>query len=150
MAGNTQQFGVRGADTSRVVSELTKLTSLMRQLAVGQHQQVVQRVCGICTSVEHPTDMCPTLIPGSVRRRIPIWKTVVSEPAIVPAEFESRVACSTKIWTSRGNASSKSSQLSTTRTKIPSIRIPPTTATSFATPTKFFPDRRLSETNVKM
>ncbi|RDX83936.1 hypothetical protein CR513_35091, partial [Mucuna pruriens] len=65
MANNMQQFGTRGAGQSRVVNEvetidnvrlenqLTELTSLVRQLAVGQHQ--------ICTSVEHPTDMCPTL-----------------------------------------------------------------------------------------
>ncbi|RDY01489.1 hypothetical protein CR513_15176, partial [Mucuna pruriens] len=32
------------------------------QLAIGQHQpNIAARVCGICTSVEHPTDMCPTL-----------------------------------------------------------------------------------------
>ncbi|RDX79795.1 hypothetical protein CR513_39731, partial [Mucuna pruriens] len=32
------------------------------QLAIGQHQPViVAKVCGICTSVEHPIDMCPTL-----------------------------------------------------------------------------------------
>ncbi|RDX71289.1 hypothetical protein CR513_49386, partial [Mucuna pruriens] len=31
-------------------------------LAVGQHQPAMAaKVCGICTSVEHPTDMCPTL-----------------------------------------------------------------------------------------
>ncbi|RDY09771.1 hypothetical protein CR513_05811, partial [Mucuna pruriens] len=40
---------------------LTKLTSLVRKLIVGQHHQAVQRVCGICTSVEHPTNLCPTL-----------------------------------------------------------------------------------------
>ncbi|RDY10421.1 hypothetical protein CR513_05054, partial [Mucuna pruriens] len=74
MASNTQQFGIRGASQSRMVNEidaidnlrlenqLTDLTSLVRQLAVGQHQQsIVARVCGICTSVEHPTNMCPTL-----------------------------------------------------------------------------------------
>ncbi|RDY13312.1 hypothetical protein CR513_01779, partial [Mucuna pruriens] len=59
MASNTQQFGIRRANQSRM---LTELTSLVRQLVVGQHQpSVVARVCGICTSVEHPTDMCPTL-----------------------------------------------------------------------------------------
>ncbi|RDY10543.1 hypothetical protein CR513_04912, partial [Mucuna pruriens] len=55
MASNTQQFRIRGgAGTSRVVSEvgivnnlclenqLTELTSLVRQLAVGHHQQVAQ------------------------------------------------------------------------------------------------------------
>ncbi|RDX94244.1 hypothetical protein CR513_23397, partial [Mucuna pruriens] len=54
MASNTQQFETRGA--------LTKLTSLVRQLTIGQHQPSAPvRVCGICTSVEYPTDMCPTL-----------------------------------------------------------------------------------------
>ncbi|RDY03058.1 hypothetical protein CR513_13401, partial [Mucuna pruriens] len=42
-------------------NQLTKLTSLVRQLVVRQHQQSTQRVYGICTSVEHPTDMYPTL-----------------------------------------------------------------------------------------
>ncbi|RDX88511.1 hypothetical protein CR513_29890, partial [Mucuna pruriens] len=64
MASNTQQFGIRGDSQSQMVNEigLTELTSLVRQLAIGQHQpSIVARVCGICTSVEHPTDMCPTL-----------------------------------------------------------------------------------------
>ncbi|RDX82097.1 hypothetical protein CR513_37155, partial [Mucuna pruriens] len=74
MASNTQQFGIRGPSQSRMVNEigatsnqrlenqLTKLTSLVRQLAVGQHQPAMAaKVCGICTSVEHLTDMCPTL-----------------------------------------------------------------------------------------
>ncbi|RDX83357.1 hypothetical protein CR513_35737, partial [Mucuna pruriens] len=50
MASNTQQFGIRGASQPRMVNEigavdnlrlenqLTKLTSLVRQLAVRQHQ----------------------------------------------------------------------------------------------------------------
>ncbi|RDX85183.1 hypothetical protein CR513_33679, partial [Mucuna pruriens] len=56
MASNMQQFGTkRVASTSKVVSErlenqLAELTSLVRQLTVGQHQQVMQRVCGICAS----------------------------------------------------------------------------------------------------
>ncbi|RDX95157.1 hypothetical protein CR513_22358, partial [Mucuna pruriens] len=74
MASNTQQFGIRGASQPRMVNEidavdnlrlenqLTELTSLVRKLAVGQHQpSIVARVCGICTFVEHPIDMCPTL-----------------------------------------------------------------------------------------
>ncbi|RDY05421.1 hypothetical protein CR513_10748, partial [Mucuna pruriens] len=74
MASNTQQFGIRGPSQSRMVNEIgaasnqrlenqmTELTSLVRQLAVGQHQPTLAaKVCGICTSVEHPTDMCPTL-----------------------------------------------------------------------------------------
>ncbi|RDX71508.1 hypothetical protein CR513_49136, partial [Mucuna pruriens] len=54
MTSNTQQFGTRGA--------LIELTSLVRQLAVRQHQPSAQvKFCGICTFVEHPTNMCPKL-----------------------------------------------------------------------------------------
>ncbi|RDX81779.1 hypothetical protein CR513_37495, partial [Mucuna pruriens] len=74
MASNTQQFGIKGPSQSRMVNkigaasnlrlenQLSKLTSLVRQLVVGQHQPNMEvKVCGICTSVEHPTDLCPTL-----------------------------------------------------------------------------------------
>ncbi|RDX70507.1 hypothetical protein CR513_50235, partial [Mucuna pruriens] len=74
MASNTQQFGIRGPNPSRPVNEidvasnqrlenqLTELTSLVRQLAVSQHHPAMAaKVCGICTSVEHPIDLCPTL-----------------------------------------------------------------------------------------
>ncbi|RDY10476.1 Retrovirus-related Pol polyprotein from transposon 17.6, partial [Mucuna pruriens] len=74
MASNTQQFGIRGASQSRMVNEisvvdnlrlknqLTELTSLVRQLAVRQHQpNIATKVCDICTSAEHTTNMCPTL-----------------------------------------------------------------------------------------
>ncbi|RDX89792.1 hypothetical protein CR513_28440, partial [Mucuna pruriens] len=68
MTSNTQQFGIRGPNQSRMMNEigaasnqrlenqLIELTSLVRQLAVGQHQPALAvKVCGICTSVEHPT-----------------------------------------------------------------------------------------------
>ncbi|RDY10008.1 hypothetical protein CR513_05538, partial [Mucuna pruriens] len=43
-------------------NQLSELTSLVRQLVVGQHQpSMATKVCGICTFVEHPTDLCPTL-----------------------------------------------------------------------------------------
>ncbi|RDX86075.1 hypothetical protein CR513_32633, partial [Mucuna pruriens] len=90
MVGNTQQFGIRGTsdngvskrcincdsstsqprmvneisavDKLRLENQLTELTSLVRQLVVGQHKPTIAaKVCGICTFVEHPTNMCPTL-----------------------------------------------------------------------------------------
>ncbi|RDX71407.1 hypothetical protein CR513_49260, partial [Mucuna pruriens] len=74
MASNMQLFGTRGTITPRMVNEvgmidnlrlenqLTELTSLVRQLAIGQLQPIATvKTCGICTSVEHPIDMCPTL-----------------------------------------------------------------------------------------
>ncbi|RDX72224.1 hypothetical protein CR513_48317, partial [Mucuna pruriens] len=67
MASNTQQFGVKGSIASRVVNKrldnkITELTSLVRQLVIGQHHtSLPAKVCGIFTSIEHPTDGCPTL-----------------------------------------------------------------------------------------
>ncbi|RDX95400.1 hypothetical protein CR513_22101, partial [Mucuna pruriens] len=53
---------IGAVDNLRLENQLTELTSLVRQLAVGQHQpNIAARVCGICTSMENPTDMCPTL-----------------------------------------------------------------------------------------
>ncbi|RDX84431.1 hypothetical protein CR513_34506, partial [Mucuna pruriens] len=53
---------VNTIDNLGLENQLTKLTSLVRQLAIDQHQPIaVVKACGICTSVEHPTDMCPTL-----------------------------------------------------------------------------------------
>ncbi|RDX84922.1 hypothetical protein CR513_33955, partial [Mucuna pruriens] len=53
---------IGAVSNQRLENQLTELTSLVRQLAVGQHQPAIAaKVCGICTSVEHPTDMCPTL-----------------------------------------------------------------------------------------
>ncbi|RDY07568.1 hypothetical protein CR513_08317, partial [Mucuna pruriens] len=74
MASNTQQFRIKGPNQSQMVNEigaasnqrlenqLTELTSLVKQLAVGQYQPAMTaKICGICTFVDHPTDMCPTL-----------------------------------------------------------------------------------------
>ncbi|RDY12133.1 hypothetical protein CR513_03105, partial [Mucuna pruriens] len=74
MASNTQQFGIKGsnqpwmvneigaASNQRLENQLIELTSLVRQLAVSQHQPAMAaKICDICTSMEHPTNMCPTL-----------------------------------------------------------------------------------------
>ncbi|RDX95163.1 hypothetical protein CR513_22353, partial [Mucuna pruriens] len=74
LVGNTQQFGFMGSPTPRVMNELvvvdnqrlenkiTELTSLVRQLAIGQHHSSpLVRVCGMCASIEHLTNVCPTL-----------------------------------------------------------------------------------------
>ncbi|RDY04794.1 hypothetical protein CR513_11449, partial [Mucuna pruriens] len=74
MASNTQQFGTRGTiapimvneigtiDNPRLENQLTELTSLVRQFAIGQHQSIAAvKACDICTSMEHLTDICPTL-----------------------------------------------------------------------------------------
>ncbi|KAL0413841.1 UNVERIFIED_CONTAM: hypothetical protein Sradi_1585800 [Sesamum radiatum] len=67
MAFNTQQFGSRNDNPPRKVSEvsvsinerLDEFTPLVKKFVVGGSQQV--KTCGICTSLEHFTDACPTL-----------------------------------------------------------------------------------------
>ncbi|XP_057505523.1 uncharacterized protein LOC130788837 [Actinidia eriantha] len=68
MAANSQQFGTRLDPPSKHVNEvnissleqqIASLTSLVRQMAVGNMQAA--KVCGICSIEGHPTDMCPTL-----------------------------------------------------------------------------------------
>ncbi|KAJ9176954.1 hypothetical protein P3X46_012212 [Hevea brasiliensis] len=68
MAANSQQFGMRmdhapkkvnEVSTSDLEKQISDLTSLVRQLAVGNMQTV--KVCGICSGSGHATDMCPTL-----------------------------------------------------------------------------------------
>ncbi|RDY05158.1 hypothetical protein CR513_11031, partial [Mucuna pruriens] len=69
MASNTQGPNqarmvneIDATSNQRLENQLTKLTSLVRQLAIGKHQPtIVAKVCGICTFVEHPIDLCPTL-----------------------------------------------------------------------------------------
>ncbi|RDX97296.1 hypothetical protein CR513_19954, partial [Mucuna pruriens] len=57
------------ASNQRLENQLTELTSLVRQLAVSQHQPVmVAKICGICTSVEHPL-ICAPLFKKSSRAK---------------------------------------------------------------------------------
>ncbi|KAL0412310.1 UNVERIFIED_CONTAM: hypothetical protein Slati_3820700 [Sesamum latifolium] len=67
MAFNTQQFGSINDNPPRKVNEvsasinerLDELTSIVKKFIVGGPQQV--KACGICTSLAHFTDACPTL-----------------------------------------------------------------------------------------
>jgi hypothetical protein len=68
MAANSQQFGsrldlpskhVNEVNISSLEQQIASLTSLIRQMAVGNVQTA--KACGICSVVGHPTDMCPTL-----------------------------------------------------------------------------------------
>ncbi|XP_031131881.1 uncharacterized protein LOC116033267 [Ipomoea triloba] len=68
MAKNSQQYGTRADGSIRRVNEVSSsqlenkisdLTTLVRQMAVGEMQST--GACGICSFVGHPTDMCPTL-----------------------------------------------------------------------------------------
>jgi len=81
MAANNQQFGTRVvaplrtttsevfvsmvADNQRLENKLKELTSLVRQLAIGQQKNMMianqPRLCGICCSSDHSTDACSTI-----------------------------------------------------------------------------------------
>ncbi|RDX67966.1 hypothetical protein CR513_53107, partial [Mucuna pruriens] len=127
MASNTQQFRTGGTIAPRMVNEvgtidnlrlenqLTELTSLVRQLAIGQHQPMATvKACGICTSIEHPTNMCPTLqeIESShlqkcwINRWPPVREAAICKPAFKPEHV------------------SKPRQLSTVESKIPGAIVP--------------------------
>nr|KYP31700.1 hypothetical protein KK1_047843 [Cajanus cajan] len=75
MASNSQLFSTRNdnaivirgvhdvvADADKKLeSKLDALVNLVTQLAANQKFASVARVCGICTSINHPIDACPSL-----------------------------------------------------------------------------------------
>ncbi|RDX75205.1 hypothetical protein CR513_44935, partial [Mucuna pruriens] len=60
MASNTQQFGIRGPNQSRMIGESVDQVDIISD-TVEHQPAMAAKICGICTSMEHPTDMCPTL-----------------------------------------------------------------------------------------
>ena len=71
MAANSQQFTNRAEPPKRVnevstpsniEQQIANLTSLFQQFATGTIQQA--KVCGVCSTVGHHTDMCPNLQDG--------------------------------------------------------------------------------------
>jgi hypothetical protein len=67
MTVNPQQFGVHVNSFKRVIqvihsnieTQLSKLTSLVRQVVLGQVRYV--KVCDICSFLDYPTNRCPQL-----------------------------------------------------------------------------------------
>ncbi|RDX98284.1 hypothetical protein CR513_18830, partial [Mucuna pruriens] len=52
-------YGNRQLEIGKLVD---RVDIIGEAIAIGQHQpSIVAKVCGICTSVENPTDMCPIL-----------------------------------------------------------------------------------------
>lgn len=49
---------VKEAGISKLEQQIANLTSLMEQVMMGKGQV---KVCGVCSTLGHPTDMCPTL-----------------------------------------------------------------------------------------
>ncbi|RDX95409.1 hypothetical protein CR513_22080, partial [Mucuna pruriens] len=107
----------------RLENQLTKLTSLARQLAVRQHQpSIVARVSGICTSMEHSTNMCPTLQETYSNHLESVGAIGVVWKATILAKTESRAICTSAIQTCL-ECTSRINRLSITNSTIPSATV---------------------------
>ncbi|KAF1884450.1 hypothetical protein Lal_00028328 [Lupinus albus] len=78
MASNSQQFNARSSDAivvrgfhdvgtnaarqDKLETKIDSLTTLITQLAINLQKSSMARVCGICTSSDHYSDMCPSLL----------------------------------------------------------------------------------------
>jgi len=77
MASNSQQFSARNnvivfigvhevaqnssssVETKKVEGKLDALVNLVTQLAMNKKSAPVARLCGLCSSADHHTDLCP-------------------------------------------------------------------------------------------
>ena len=80
MASNSQQFSTRNdaivlrgvhevamdssssTENKKLERKLDALVNLVTQLAMNQKSTPVARVCGLCSSVDHHTDLCPFVL----------------------------------------------------------------------------------------
>ncbi|KAH1209982.1 hypothetical protein GmHk_15G044375 [Glycine max] len=76
MASNSQQFSARSdaiiirgvhevatnssGETKKLEGKLDALVNLVTQLAMNQKSAPVARLCGLCSSADHYTDLCPS------------------------------------------------------------------------------------------
>ncbi|RDY02995.1 hypothetical protein CR513_13474, partial [Mucuna pruriens] len=152
MASNTQQFGIRGAGPSQMVNkigavdnlrlenQLTKLTSLVRQLVVGQHQpSIAARIFGICTSVGYPTDMCTTL-----QETMSDHPKSVGAIGAISARAELRAICGSTIWICP-KCTPRSNRLPIAKSTILDTTFPTTAATKSANSRQLTISRGLEE-----
>ncbi|KAF1893092.1 hypothetical protein Lal_00035527, partial [Lupinus albus] len=54
--------GRNAARQDKLETKIDSLTTLITQLAINQQTSSMARVCGICTSSDHYSDMCPSLL----------------------------------------------------------------------------------------
>ncbi|RDX98417.1 hypothetical protein CR513_18671, partial [Mucuna pruriens] len=138
MASNTQQFGIRGVGQPRMVNEIGVVDNLRLENQLTELTSLV-RVCGLYTSVEHPTDMCTTL--QETKSDHP---KSVGEIGAFSARAESRALCSLAIRICP-ECTSNSKWLSSVESTTPSITVPITTTTENATSRQLTISGRLDE-----
>ncbi|XP_025979703.1 uncharacterized protein [Glycine max] len=87
MASNSQQFSARNdaivirgvhevatnpsasSETKKLEGKLDALVNLVTQLALNQKSVPVARLCGLCSSADHHTDLCPSMQqPGAIEQ----------------------------------------------------------------------------------
>ncbi|KAH1060616.1 hypothetical protein GYH30_004200 [Glycine max] len=87
MASNSQQFSARNdaivirgvhevatnpsasSETKKLEGKLDALVNLVTQLALNHKSVPVARVCGLCSSADHHTDLCPSMQqPGAIEQ----------------------------------------------------------------------------------
>ena len=79
MSSNSQQFSARNdaivirgvhevatnsstvAETKKLEGKLDALVNLVTQLAVNKKSAPVAKLCGLCSSADHHTDLCPSV-----------------------------------------------------------------------------------------
>ena len=77
MASNSQQFSARSdaivirgvhevaanssGETKKLEGKLDALVNLVTQLAMNKKSAPVARLCGLCSSIDHHTDLCPSV-----------------------------------------------------------------------------------------
>jgi len=79
MASNSQQFSAKSdaivirkvhevatnssssGETKKLEGKLDALVNLVTQLAMNQKFAPVARLCGLCSSADHHTDLCPSM-----------------------------------------------------------------------------------------
>ena len=87
MASNSQQFSARNdvivlrgvhevatdssssTENKKLERKLDALVNLVTQLAMNQKSAPVARVCGLCSSADHHTDLCPSLQQSGVNEQ---------------------------------------------------------------------------------
>ena len=87
MASNSQQFSARNdaivirgvhevatnssasSETKKLEGKLDALVNLVTQLALNQKSVPIAKICGLCSSADHHTDLCPCMQqPGAIEQ----------------------------------------------------------------------------------
>ncbi|XP_020208499.1 uncharacterized protein LOC109793439 [Cajanus cajan] len=104
MASNSQQFNTRNDNAivirgvhdvatdadKKLESKLDVLVNLVTQLAANQKSTSVARVCGLCSSIDHHTNICPSLQQSGVNEHPETYATnIYNRPPVQQQQQQS-------------------------------------------------------------